>query len=81
MELGEWAVGMKWLESGKIADHIPTEKEYDMGSIGRISNLMLDVRELQEPLLCAAALSLMSAERAGPLMYEEKCMCPYLNDL
>lgn len=43
--------------------------------MGRISSLMLDVRELQEPLLYAAALSPIPSERAGPLMYEGKRRC------
>lgn len=71
-ELGDWAAGMRWRESVKMTDHIPAVTEYDEGSVGRISSLMLDVRDLQEPLLYAAALSPMPIERAGPLMYEGK---------
>lgn len=68
---------MKWRKSVKIFDHSPAEKEYDRGSIGRISNLILDVRELHKPLLYAATLSPMSAKRTGPLMYEGKRRCHY----
>lgn len=64
-DLGKWAVGMRWRESVKITDHIPAATEYNEGSVGRISSLMLDVRELQEPLLYVAALSPMPIERAG----------------
>lgn len=64
---------MRWRrELVKMTDHILATTEYDKGSVGRISSLMLDVWELQEPLLYAAALSLMPIKRARPLMYERK---------
>lgn len=44
--LGKWTAGMRWRESVKMTDHIPAATEYDEGSVGRISSLMLDVREL-----------------------------------
>lgn len=50
---------MRWRESVKMTNHIPAVTEYDEGSVGRISSLMLDVRELQEPLLYVTALSPM----------------------
>lgn len=49
--------------------------EYDEVSVGRISSLMLDVRELQEPVLYAAALSLMPIEWARHLIYKGKRRC------
>lgn len=69
--------GMRWRESVKMIDHIPTAREYDRGRVGRISSLMLNVQELQELLLYTAALSPMPIERAGPLMYggKRRCMC------
>lgn len=53
-----------------MTDHILAVTEYDEGSVERISSLILDVRQLQEPLLYAASLSQMPIERAA-LMYEE----------
>lgn len=73
--LGEWAAGMRWRESVKMADHIPVVTEYNDGSVRRISILVLDVRELQESVLYASALSLVPIEQAGQLMYQEKCRC------
>lgn len=58
-----------------MTDHIPAVRKYDGRSVGRISSLMLDVRELQETLLYAAALSPMEIEQAGPLMYGGKHKC------
>lgn len=55
-----------------MTDHFPVVTEYDERNVERISSLMLDVRELQEPLLYAAVLSLMSIEQAGPPVYEGK---------
>lgn len=57
-ELGDWAEKMRWRESVKMTDHIPATREYDEGSVERIGSLMLNVRELQDPVLYAAALSL-----------------------
>lgn len=45
------------------------------GECKRINSLMLNVRELQEPLLYAATLSPMLIERAGPLIYGGKRRC------
>lgn len=73
--LGEWAAGMRWRESVKMADHIPAVTEYDDGSVRRISSLMLDVRELQESVLYASTLSLVPIEQAGQLMYQGKRSC------
>lgn len=56
-------------ESVKMTDHIPAATEYNEGSVRRISSLMLDVRNLQEPLLYATALNPMPIEHAGQLMY------------
>lgn len=72
--LEEWAVGMRWRESIKMIDHIPTATEYDEGSVRRISSLMLDVWELQESVLYAAALSPAPIEQAGQ-MYQGKRRC------
>lgn len=71
--LGDWEEGMRWCESVKMTDHIPTEREYDGGSVGRINSLMLNVQELQEPLLYATALSpvLMSLMYGG----KRRCQC------
>lgn len=66
---------MRWRESVKMTDHILAATEYDEGSVGRISSLMLDVRELQEPVLYAVALRPMQIERAGHLTYEGKRRC------
>lgn len=74
-ELGDWAAGMRWRESTKMTDHKPAATEYDEGSIGRISSLMLDIRKLKEPVLHAAALSPMPIERAGQLMDKGQCRC------
>lgn len=71
-ELGEWAAGIGWRESVKTTDHIPAVTEYEEGSVRRISSLMLDVRDLQEPLLYVTALSPMPIERTGKLMYTRK---------
>lgn len=64
---------MRWLESVKMTDHIPATGEYDEGSVGRVGSLMLNMRELQEPVLYAAALSLKPVERAGLLTCKGKC--------
>lgn len=55
-----------------MTDHIPASKEYDVGSVERIRSLVLNVRELQEPVLYAAALNLMPVEKAGKLTYGGK---------
>lgn len=55
-----------------MTDHNPAAMEYNEGSVGRISNLMLDVQELQEPLLYASALRPMPIEWARQLMYAGK---------
>lgn len=47
-------------------------REYDEGSVRRIGSLMLNVRELEESMLYAAALSPMPMERAGHLKYGGK---------
>lgn len=74
---GTRGLGSEDEEAGsvKMTDYISAAREYDEGSVGRISNLMLDVRELQEPLLYGTALSPMPIKRAGPLMYGEKRRC------
>lgn len=61
-KLGDWVEGMRRQESVKMTYHIPSAREYDGGSVEKISSLMLDVRELQEPLLYVAALSPMPIE-------------------
>lgn len=59
---------MRWKESMKVTDHIPSTGEYDAGSVGRIRSLVLNVRDLQEPVLYAAALSPMLVEKAAELI-------------
>lgn len=44
----------------------------ECGNPGRISSLMLDVQELQEPVLYTAALTPMPIERARHLSYQGK---------
>lgn len=64
-----------------MTDHIPTTREYDEGSKEMISILIMNVQELQEPPMYAAALSPMSLERAGPLMYggKRRWLCKNVN--
>lgn len=53
----------------KVTDHIPATGEYEEGSVRRVGSLVLNVRELQEPVLYAAALSPKPVEKAGELMW------------
>lgn len=72
-ELGELAKGMRWREPVKMTDHIPSTWEYDAGSMGRNGSLVLNVRNLQEPVLYAASLSPMPVEKARELTDRGKC--------
>lgn len=74
--IGEVGASMRWRGSTKVTDHKPAASEYDEGSIGRVSSLMLDIRDLKEPVLQAAALSPFPIERAGQLTDKGQCMCP-----
>lgn len=70
--MGDWAKGMRWQESVKMTDHIPATREHDEGSVGRIGSLMVNVRELQEPVLYAAALSPKPVERGRAIEVRRK---------
>lgn len=63
---------MRWWESVKMTDYIPATEEYDGGSVGRVGSLMLNVQELQEPVLYAAALSPKPIEQVGQLTFRGK---------
>lgn len=73
--LGEWAAGMRWSELIKMTYHKPATTEYEEGSVGRFNSLMLDVRELQEPVLYAAAMSPIPIEWVGQLTYQRQRRC------
>lgn len=45
-KLRDWTAEMRWRESVKMTDHILATRKYNGKSVGRISSLMLDVREL-----------------------------------
>lgn len=71
-ELGKYTERMRRRESVKLTDHIPATREYDKRSVERIGSLMLNVRELQEPVLYTTALSPMPVEKVGQLIYGGK---------
>lgn len=66
---------MRWREPVKVTDHIPSIEKYDTGSMGRIGSLVLNVRDLQEPVLNGAVLSPMLVKKAGELIDGEKHRC------
>lgn len=59
-----------------MIDHKPASNEYDERSIGRVSSLMLDIRDLKMPVLQVAALSQIPIGQEGQLKDKGQCMCP-----